>query len=138
MALKSNQTEQMAKKMQQTLQKLAPEFTIELADVSVTVKSAGAVIALIKMSRRSFDGFNIAYELSTSAGQGFPEHECFFAFKSDQAMEACVKISKAVFNAGCSEVKFIKTASAPVDADLVDANVSSVIPNDAFNGSIGA
>jgi len=136
--MKSNQSEQMAKRLKSELQALAPELTCTILDSEVTVFDGATVIALIKLARRTFDGFNIAYELSSEVGQGFPEHDCWFAVKSDITRSRFARVSKAVFAVGCSEVKLIETSASPAESDLADANVVVVIPNDGRIGSIGA
>lgn len=139
MALKSNQTHQMAQRLQDDLKRLAPDLTSALSDNLITISdSTSSVVAQILMQRRQFDGFNIAYELDSSAGQGFPEHQCYLAVISSMSLEHVVLLAKAVSAMGCSETNFIKTVAAPAPADLVDANVSAIIPNDARLGSIGA
>jgi len=140
MALKSNQTEQMAKRLKSEIEKLAPEFKVENSGTLLTVKEDGAAVSFIKLQRRSFDGFNIAYELSESAGQGFPEHECFVAFKDDFAHEKFAKIVKCAASAGCSEMKLCKVpAASTLDASsAAESSVTATIPNDARIGSVGA
>jgi len=139
MALKSNQTEQMAKRLKQDLEKLAPELKIAAAgSASISVKDGEDVVALIKLKRRSFEGFNIVHELSESAGQGFAEHELWLALKDDTSLERCAKLVKAAAAAGASEMKLVKTAEAPAEADLIEANVAATIPNDARLGAVGA
>jgi hypothetical protein len=141
MALRSNQTDQMAKFLQQSLQFLAPELAITAsADASnnplLSVSLAGSAIALIRLNRRTFDGFNIVAELDATAGMGFPEHECWLAIISSASFIEVAKLTKACAGAGASVVKFVTTSSAPAQSDLVFANATD-IPNDPRLGSVG-
>jgi len=139
MALKSNQSEQMAKRLKQDLEKLAPELKVAAdAAASLEIKDGQDVVARIALKRREFEGFNIIHELSSSAGQGFPEHECWLAMKEDTSLERCAKLVKAAAAVGASELKIVKTAEAPEAADLIEANVAVALPNDARLGSVGA
>lgn len=143
MSLRSNQTDQMAKILQQTLQKAAPEYSaISASDAAgnpmIRINDGTQDVALARLKRRTFEGFNITLELDASAGNGYPEHELWFALKNDQALAVCAKLTKAMATAGCSELKFITTAAAPVEADLIEANVIITLPNDARLGSVGA
>lgn len=138
MALKSNQTEQMAKRLKQDLEKLAPELKVAAQAASLEIKDGEDVVARIALKRREFEGFNIIHELSSSAGQGYPEHELWLALKDDSSLERCAKLVKAACAAGASELKLVKTADAPAEADMVEANVAITLPNDARLGAIGA
>jgi hypothetical protein len=136
MALKSNHTDQMAKRLEQDLKLLAPELSIKLkADGLIEIKKAAAVLALAKLKRMSFDGFNIVAELSGSAGEGFPEHQAWLVIKNDATLGEIAKLVKAVAAAGAAELKVVESA-APAEADMVEANATS-IPNDARLGAVG-
>lgn len=143
MALRSNQTEQMSRRLKQDIQKLAPELTTASEqDASgnpiIAIKDGEDTVAIAKLKRRSFEGFNITLELDSSAGNGYPEHEMWLGMKDDTSLERCAKLVKACAAAGASELKIVKTAEAPTDEDLAEANVSATIPNDARLGSVGA
>lgn len=143
MSLRSNQTDQMAKRLKQDLEKAAPEYKCFVASDAagnpmIRINDGSADVALARLKRRSFEGFNITLELSPEAGQGFPEHEMWIAMKNDASLERCAKLIKIASAQGCSELKFVPTVAAPVEADLVDANVTLTLPNSPLLGSIGA
>jgi len=85
MALATNQRLQMAKRLQQSLQALAAEYTATLtADASgnpvVTLAdpaNSGALVAVLDLTPKQYNGFNIVNELSASAGQGYPESDLY-------------------------------------------------------------
>lgn len=143
MALASNQKDQLAKRVKQEIEKLAPELTVSSVQngadgqPELTVKSAGTVIALLAVRRRTYKGFNIVAEISESAAEGLPEHELWLAVDDSNTLVQNAKLLKAAFALGCSGLKLIVTVAAPVEADLVEANVSAELPNDARNGFVG-
>lgn len=143
MALASNQKEQLAKRVKQEIEKLAPELTVSSVQAGsdgqpeLTVKSNGTVIALLAVRRRTYKGFNIVAEISESAAEGLPEHELWLAVDDSNTLVQNAKLLKASFALGCSGLKLIVTTAAPVEADLVEANVSAELPNDARNGFVG-
>lgn len=141
MALANNTRDQLAKRLKQDIQLLAPEFTVAAGataagDPTLTVSNAAGVQALIAIKRRTYVGFNIVAELSASAAEGTPEHECWLDLNSTLAIEESAKLIKAAAGIGCSSMKIL-AAAAPAEADLVEANVKADIPNDARVGYVG-
>lgn len=138
MALASNQKEQMAKRLKQDLELLAPEFTASMADSStVELKSGSTVIALLSIRQRSFSGFNVVAELSSSAAEGLPEHEMWLVVKDDQSLTTMAKLTKAAAAMACSSLKI--AVEAAVDAADVgdETKVDLEMPNDARVGFSG-
>jgi hypothetical protein len=141
MALANNTRDQLAKRLKQDLQLLAPEFTVAVSacadgNPSLTLSNAAGVQAYIAIKRRTYVGFNIVAELSASAAEGTPEHECWLDLNTGLGLVEVVKLTKAAAGIGCSSLKVLSSA-APADADLVDANVLADIPNDARVGYAG-
>lgn len=142
MAMASNQSEQMAKRLKADLEKLAPEFAARMTATAanepvVELKDGATVIALIAFKRRSFSGFNIVAELSSSAGEGYPEHECWLVVKDDQSLTTMAKLTKAATSASASSLKICVEASADI-ADIGDeSKVDAEIGNDARLGATG-
>lgn len=142
MALASNTKEQLAKRLKQDLEKLAPELSVSALQMAadgqpkLEVKSGATTVAVCAIKRRTYKGFNVVAELSESAAEGLPEHECWVALKSDATLAQTAKLVKAASALGCSVTKLV-SSSAPAEADLVDASVTVELPNDARNGQVG-
>jgi hypothetical protein len=142
MALVSNQTQQMAKRLKSDLAALAPEFALSSTtdasgDPVVQVKNGATTIALMAIKRRTFAGFNIVNEISASAGNGFPEHEMWLVVKDDTTLAAMAKLTKAATTIACSGIKLLVEASADLTDIGDESKVVSEIPNDARLGFSG-
>lgn len=135
--LKSNETEQMIKRLKADLKIIAADLSSESDSESITLKSSGTAVAVIVLKRRSFEGFNILNELSSEVGQGFPEHEAYVVLKADAALAVIAKVVKATAAIGCSSMKIAQTSAAPAKADAVDANVVAELAADARLGAVG-
>jgi len=136
--LKSNETEQMVKRLQADLKIIAADLSIEKPSENALVIKAGAdVKCAVVLKRREFSGYNILNELSSEVGQGFPEHEAFVVFKADATLVQIAKIVKAVAAIGCSSMKICQVVTAPTVADATDANVQAELGNDARLGAVG-
>lgn len=142
MALANNQRHQMAKRLNADIPKLEATYTASLVDYNgdpeVIVKDSSAVVvARILLKQRSFSGFNVVAELSSSAAEGLPEHECWLDMKDSLTFDKIAKLVKACDQVGASSLKILSSA-APAEADLIDANVLAEIPNNARLGATGA
>lgn len=143
MALASNHKDQLAKRLKADIQLREPTYSVDMGsmasgDPMLTVKNAaGSIIALVSVARRSFSGFNVVAELSNSAAEGLPEHVAFLLIDQAQTALVSTKLAMYVKNLGTSSVKLGFKAAPLVEADLVDANVSAEIPNDARYGAVG-
>jgi hypothetical protein len=126
MALASNMKRQLARKLTDDMTALNPAYTVAAQDT-----------AAMQIKRRAFIGFNIVAELSSSAGEGFPEHECWLVVKSTQDPLTVAQLMKAADLAGCSVVKFGEVTAAPALADLIDANIVAEIANNPRMGQTG-
>lgn len=142
MALASNTKEQLAKRLKQDISLLAPELSVSALEVAadgqpkLEVTAGGTMVAVCAIKRRTYTGFNVVAELSESAAEGLPEHECWVSLSSSATLAQTAKLVKAAAGLGCSALKLISSA-APAEADLVDANVSVELPNDARVGFAG-
>jgi hypothetical protein len=142
-ALASNTKEQLAKRLKQDLEKLAPELSVSALQAAadgqpkLEVKDGATLLAICAIKRRTYKGFNVVAELSESAAEGLPEHECWVALKSSATVAQTAKLVKAASALGCSVLKLVSTAAAPVETDLVEASVTVELPNDARNGQVG-
>jgi hypothetical protein len=136
--LKSNETEQMVKRLQADLKIIAAELSIEKpSENALVIKEGADAKAAIVLKRRTFEGFNILNELSSEVGQGFPEHEAYVVFKNDCSLAQIAKIVKASAAIGCSSMKICQVSTAPSAADAVDANLVAELANDARLGAVG-
>lgn len=141
MALASNTKDQIAKRLKQDLEKLCPELACAAKAAAdgqpmIEVKDGSDVVALVAIKQKSFSGFNIVAEISSSAGEGMPEHDAWLVIKDDQSLTLAARLTKAVAGAGCASLKVVES-SDPAEADLVEADATE-IPNDARLGATGA
>lgn len=142
MALATNQKEQMAKRLQADAQILAPEFAVSsTTDANgnpvVLFKSGATVIAEMAIVPRSFNGFQIVAELSSSAAQGLPENEMWLVVKNDQSLATMAKLTKLALSASCSGMKVEVEASVDLSDIGDETKVVLEMPNDARNGFSG-
>lgn len=141
MALASNTKEQLAKRLKADIELRDSSLTV-VSDVSsagdpvLTIKSGATVVGLCMISRRSFAGFNVVAELSSSAAEGLPEHVAFLLQLNTNSQLLTAKLAMVVKQLGTSSVQ-LGFKAAPVIADLVAANVSEEIPNDSRVGAAG-
>lgn len=140
MPLSSNTKEQIAKRLKQDLEKLCPEFACAAKAAAdgqpmIEIKDGATVVALAAIKQKKFNGFNIVAEISSSAGEGMPEHDAWLVIKDDRSLTEAAKLAKAVGGAGCASMKVVES-SDPAEADMDDANAAE-IPNDARLGATG-
>ena len=142
MALASNTKEQLAKRLKQDIEKLAPELSVSTLQAAadgqpkLEVKSGSTTVAVCAVKRRTYKGFNVVAELSESAAEGLPEHECWVVIKSDATLSQTAKLVKAASTLGCSVTKLV-SSEEPSESDLVDSSVTVELPNDARVGQVG-
>ncbi len=138
--MRTNQREQMAKRLKQDLEKLAPEFSVAPSTYNseplLSISDNTGVVALAWLKPRSFEGYNIVAELSSDAGQGYPETELWLDVINSTSLARMAKLVKAATHIGASSFKLL-TSAAPATADLVDANVVEELPNDPRIGASG-
>lgn len=143
MALASNTKEQLAKRLKQDLEKAAPELQVSALQAAadgqpkLEIKDASdALIAIAQIKRKTFNGFNIVAELSSSAAEGLPEHECWLVLKDDQDQAMTAKLAILGHRLGCASFKLVASA-APAEGDAVEANVTLELGNDPRHGASG-
>ena len=142
MALSSNQKEQLAKRLKADYELRSLGLTVELGAHSVsgdpllTLKVGATVVALCLISRRSFVGFNVVAELSSSAAEGLPEHIAYLLQLNSNSQLLTAELAMVAKQLGTSSIK-LGFKAAPVEADLTDANVAGEFANDARNGASG-
>lgn len=141
MALANNQRDQLAKRLKADIE-VREGYTVDLSYLSsgdplLTIKNTSAtIIAYCSIARRSFDGFNVVAELSSSAAEGLPEHVAYMLVDSDEADAVKAKLSVYAYSLGCSSTK-LGFKAVIASSDLVDANVNAEIPNSARLGAVG-
>jgi hypothetical protein len=136
-ALPSNLKQQIAKRLADAIQRLDGDMkATAVADSTLKVEKAGATLAVITLKTRSFHGYNIVAELSSSAGEGQPETELFIELNSANGIADNAKLIKLASAAQCSCMKVLESA-APAEANAVDANVLAEIPNSPYLGAVG-
>jgi hypothetical protein len=146
MARQSNQRNQLMSKFKRALSRLAPAYSLvdsSLSDGSpaIEIKSGSTVLMYAAIQQRSYSGFQVVAELSSSAAEGTPEHALLLAIDSDagaNTADVVALISAIAAKVGCSEFKVYTSTSTPSSSILVDANLKQTIPNDPELGSVGA
>jgi len=150
MARQSNQKDQLTRRLKQMCKRFLSDYTVGdlaltgagFAQQGVTVTSSGGVLlALLAVKQRSFSGFNVVAELSSSAGEGLPEHELWVCEDSDASGMTNIFLARLMAVAsklGCSSIKFIDSTSTPAESVLTEANVDVEIPNSDQLGAVGA
>jgi len=140
MALASNTRDQLALRLRQNIERLAPEWAVsashESGDPAIKVTEDSDTIAAIVIRRKSFVGLNIVAELSSSAAEGLPEHDVFLVIKDDLSPAKAAKLTKAATLLGCASLKVCEKA-APSASDAAESSVTAEIPNSADFGAVG-
>ena len=142
MALASNHKEQLAKRLKADLEIRNPSLTVDLSVRSsgaplLTVKSGATIVSVVSVVQRSFSGFNVVAELSSSAAEGLPEHVVNMLQLSTNSQLLTSKLTLTAFSLGASSLN-IGFKSSPVESDLDTAsNFSEEIPNSARYGASG-
>lgn len=146
MALATNTKQQMIKRLKRDLELAHPEIAIvDSPDASgnpgLMLSIASVDVSHILLKSRSFNGFNVVAELSSSAAEGLPETDLFLQIDNNAAgmsYDVAAKIMHKAGKLGCSVIKLIASAASPAAANAIDANVTSEIANDARLGAVGA
>jgi len=146
MARQSNYKEQLFRKFKRSMSQLAPSFTLvdsRLSDNSpaATIKIGATAVAYAAIQPLALVGFNVVAELSTSAGEGFPEHSFLLYFDTDASGmdEAQAGLLAAIArDSGCSSLKIYSNTSAPAAAAVIDGNLKYELSASAEAGSVGA
>lgn len=142
--MRSNQTDQMARRLQQFLAKQAPELTSTIGIAAdgvsplLTIKASGSTVALCRLNRRSFVGYNIVGELSSDMAQGFPEHECWLSIISAMAADRVSKLAIITAKVGCADF-YLSQSATPAESDMATSSGNFLLnlSNSAELGSVG-
>jgi hypothetical protein len=147
MSLASNHRFQLMKRLKRDMELAAPEFALSDESVdsganpALRLKIAGTDVALIAIRRKSFNGFQVVAELSSSSAEGLPEHDMWVQVDTDAAgvtVAKAAKIASMAAKIGCASMKLVFSTAAPAEAQLIEANISEDIGNDARLGATGA
>lgn len=107
-------------------------------DPLLMVSLAGTNQALICISQRHFNSFNVVAELSSSAAEGLPEHVAYVLINSAATQVNTALISAIAKRLGTSSIKLAFTAVGNLDENhMTDAAVSFELANDSRNGASG-
>lgn len=147
MALAGNTRFQLAERLQADIQLREPTYTVVSStqvtavpgDPLLTVKNASAAtIAIIAIDRRTFSGFNVVAELSSSAAEGLPEHIGYMLIDTAQSQTVVSKMVAYLVKIGFSSVQIgFVAAGSLTEANLTAANVAFELSNDARYGASG-
>jgi len=150
MALANNQRYQLAERLQADLQ-LTNGMTVTSSQTTGTnyagavgdplllvADSAGTNVALIWITQRTFNAFNVVAELSQSAAVGLPEHICYQLTNSGGSQIDTTLVAAIVKRLGTSSVQYgFVAVGSLTEANLTLANVTFELPNDSRLGASG-
>lgn len=148
MALATNTRYQLADRLQADLQLTGYTVTRSLATGSneiaagdpllLVANSSATTVALVSIDQRTYNGFNVVAELSSSAAAGLPEHFCYLAINSSAPQLDTALLSAIVKRLGTSSVQYsFQVVGNLNEAHLLQANVSYELPNDSRSGASG-
>jgi hypothetical protein len=146
MARPSQQKFRLMKVFKRAMANLAGSYTLTdttLADGSpaVLIASGGTTFGLAAIQQKSYSGFNIVGDISTSAGEGNPEHNFKLHFKSNASpatIDATSLVSILAARTGCAACQIYLSTNTPAEAELTDANLKQTIAVSSEMGQIGA
>jgi hypothetical protein len=142
MPLANNQRDQLGDRLEADIKLREPGFTVT-RDVGATgepiflVDSGSGVDAAFAISKRTFDGFNVVAELSSSAAEGLPEHITWVAVDTGASQILSMKYMQMAVDVGASSVKVAFEATIDKDSVLDDALVAAELPANARTGASG-
>lgn len=145
MALATNTRIQMMKRLKRDIQLSIPSLVITDSpagsEPGIMLSVAGVDVAHASIKPKTFNGFNVVAELSSSAAEGYPESELYLQIDTNAVGMDYNMAAKIMHNAsklGCSLIKLIASTAAPDPANAIDSNVTAEIANDARLGAVGA
>jgi hypothetical protein len=143
MALATNSRDQMAKRLQANLALRFPGYTIAASNDAngnpalILTNGSAVDVAAMSFVPRSFNGFNVVAELSSSAAVGLPETILMLAIRSDASQSVTSQIAMTAKGIGTSSMTLAFPGSATV-ANAIDATQQVVeFVNDARYGAAG-
>ena len=142
MPLANNQREQLAKRLEADIKLRHPDYVVTASQAAtgepvLGVNNGSADIAYFAVSKRTFDGFNVVAELSSSAAEGLPEHILWLAVDTGATQLENSRMMKLASDLGTSSIKLAFEATVDSSDVLDDAKVVDELPNDARNGASG-
>lgn len=142
MPLANNQREQLGSRLEADIGLREPGLTITKSlgadnEPIFLVSSGGNEEAAFAIEKRSFDGFNVVAELSSSAAEGLPEHITWLAIDTGATQLFAAKMMQLAVNVFASSIKMVFEASITVASVLDESKVAEELSNDARNGASG-
>lgn len=142
MPLANNHREQLAKRLKADLELRFPTYTVTASTAAtgepiLAVNDGSSDIAYLAVSKRTFDGFNVVAELSSSAAEGLPEHVTWLAVDSGESQLSTSQLVHAASKLGTSSLKLAFEASVDSSDVLDDSKIVAELVNDARNGASG-
>lgn len=148
MARAYNMKFQLMTRFKRAMQVLQPAYTLvddTLADGSpaVLIYQGATVFAYAAIDPMSFNGFNIVGEISSSAGEGTPEHTFMLYFQTNAApstFDVTGVITGLAMRVGCSNTQIYGNTTVPAagGAVLSAGNLVQDVPNSDQSGASGA
>ena len=142
MPLANNQRDQLGDRLEADIKLREPGFTVTRAtgatgEPILLVDSGSGVDAAFCISKRTFSGFNVVAELSSSAAEGLPEHICWVAVDTGASQILSMKYMQMAVDAGCSSVKVAFEATIDSASVLDETLVAAELPANARTGASG-
>lgn len=142
MPLANNQKEQLADRLEADIKLREPSFTVTrdlgASDEPILLVDSGSgVDAAFAISKRTFDGFNVVAELSSSAAEGLPEHIAWVAVDTGATQILSMKYMQMAVDAGTSSIKVAFEATIDKDSVLDESLVAAELPANARTGASG-
>jgi len=142
MPLANNQREQLVKRLEADIKLREPSFTITKdfgsnGETILLIDSGSGVDAAFTVSKRTFEGFNVVAELSSSAAEGLPEHVAWVAVDTGATQILSMKYMQMAVDVGASSVKVAFEATIDKDSVLDETLVAAELPANARTGASG-
>jgi len=92
---------------------------------------------VVALEQRTYAGFNVVAELSSSAAAGLPEYIAYCAISSSLSQVLTAQISMEVKALGTSSMKQLFPASPTLVNVIDETQVVAEFANDAVLGAVG-
>jgi hypothetical protein len=155
MSLATNTRDQIVRRLKRNIELTVPNSTVVLSQCtsadavaagespSLIVSISAVAVAYIAALPKSFNGFNVVAELSSTSANGLPETDLFLQFDEAAASYSIDAVQRLVYQCGrmgCSELDIINTSAEETldGSEILYANITTQIANDPSLGGVGA
>ena len=142
MPLANNQREQLAKRLKADIELRESDWVVTTSTATggepvLEVDNGSGDIAFFAISKRTYAGFNVVAELSSSAAEGLPEHITWLAVDTGASQLETAKLMKIASDLGASSIKLAFQATVDSTDVLDEAKVVAELPNNTRSGASG-